>query len=347
MPPSKKPPRLWLRKREGRPDAYFILDAGKQYATGCGGDDSEGAEKALATHIARKWQSVRPQGAESDMTIAAVLTIYGEEHAPTVADPARIGYAITALLPFWGEKMVSTIKGETCRRYVKSRGGNPRRELETLRAALRYCEKEGYLVRAPVVWLPEKPPSRERHLTRDEAARLLWTAYRGYRSKHLARFMLIALYTGTRREAVLALEWTPSMSGGHVDMENGLIYRQSAGARRTKKRQTPVRIPRRLRLHLERWKKEGTRWVIEYRGERCLNVKKAWASARIAAGLGSEVVPHVLRHTAITWAMQSGATIEDVSSFFAVDIETIQRTYWHHSPYAQNSVIDAIDGRKG
>lgn len=27
---------------------------------------------------------------------------YVQRHAPEVADPARIGYAISALLPFWG-----------------------------------------------------------------------------------------------------------------------------------------------------------------------------------------------------------------------------------------------------
>lgn len=283
------------------------------------------------------------------MTVAAVLTIYGEEHAPTVADPARIGHAMQALLPFWGDKMVSAIKGETCRRYAKHRGKAPgtiRRELETLRAALRYCEVEGYLLRAPAVWLPEKPPAKERYLTRDEAARLLWAAYRSKRGKHLARFILIGLYTGTRKDAILSLEWTPSMEGGHVDLEAGLIYRQSATARRTKKRQTPVRIPSRLRLHLERWRESGGRWVIEWRGQRCGDIKKAWGALRETADLDGNVVPHTLRHTAITWAMQNGARIEDASQFFAITFEELQRTYFHHHPDSQGSVIEAIGKRK-
>jgi hypothetical protein len=55
------------------------------------------------------------------MSIARTLEIYGREHAPHVASPETIGYHIDALLPFWGSRSVSTVKGETCRAYVKHR----------------------------------------------------------------------------------------------------------------------------------------------------------------------------------------------------------------------------------
>ena len=345
MPTAQKPPRLWLRKREGRKAMWLIKDGGQQYVTGCGEADRAGAENALAEYIASKWKA--PDATQNDMSVSDVLSIYGREHGATTADPARIGYAIDALLEFWADQKVSDIRGEACRTYDRFRGKAPatvRRELGTLRAALRYCETEGYLRAAPAIWLPEKPPSKDRWLTREEAARLLAAARaEGKRSAHLVRFILIGLYTGTRKDAILNLGWSPNLAGGHVDLENGVIYRQSASARRTKKRQSPVRIPRRLFQHLSRWQNDG-QWVIEYSDRRVLDIKRGWNSARDRAGLEG-VTPHVLRHTAITWAMQRGARIEDASVFFAISMEELQRTYWHHHPDAQGSVIDALDRR--
>ena len=119
-----------------------------------------------------------------------------------------------------------------------------------LQAALNYCQAEGYLTSAPKVRLPAKPAPRDRWLTRDEAARLLWAAYRNPKARHLARFILVALYTGTRSEAILRLRFMPHTAGGHVDTEAGRIYRRGAGQTETKKRQPPIPIPNKLRAHL-------------------------------------------------------------------------------------------------
>jgi integrase len=90
--------------------------------------------------------------------------------------------------------------------------GAARRELEELRC--HQSSSAGGLCSAIVeVVLPEASPPRERWLTREEAARLLWAAWR-YREvqkgtptdrrprQHIARFILVALYTGTRSSAV-------------------------------------------------------------------------------------------------------------------------------------------------
>ena len=236
------------------------------------------------------------------MTIAAALTYYAREQAVSVADPTRIRYAIEALVGWWGDSPVSAITGATCRRYARERGvgaGTTRRELGCLSAALRHCKREGYLVWHPAVVPPPKPPPRERWLTRPEAARLLAAARRlGYR--HLCRFILVSLYTGTRRDDVLALQWQPNTDGGHVDLEAGLLHRKSAFARRTKKRGSAVRIPRQLRGHLRRWARAGGQHVIEWRDKPVAAIRRAWRAAREDAGLDAEVTPHTLKHTAVT-----------------------------------------------
>lgn len=290
----------------------------------------------LAQRISRPSGPKDPDG----MTVATVLNIYGQEHAPTVADPARIGYAIEALMKFWGKLAVSAIKGATCRRYAKQRGaadGTVRRDLGCLRAALRYCEREGYLTSAPAVWLPARPPSKDRWITRDEAAKLLRAA-----SPHLRRLILIALYTGTRKDAILRLQWTPNTDGGHVDLERGILHRASSFARKTKKAQPPARIPRQLLAHLRRWKRLSRQHVIEWGDTNPDSIKRAWRRACERAGVEG-VTPHTLRHTAITWAMQRGVKIADAAGFFGVTTETLERVYWHHSPEYQRSAVGAME----
>jgi integrase len=57
----------------------------------------------------------------------------------------------------------------------------------------------------------------------------------------------------------------------------------------------------------------------------------------------SDVLPHTLKHTAITWALQRGATIWDFAGMFSTSAETVQRVHGHHSPDWQKSAVDAMN----
>lgn len=336
MPRPAKPARLVKWKHS----PYYYIRDGKAHSTGC--TSLIEAEAALAEYI-RQRDRAHTAHEPSQITVAEVLTIYAEEHAPTTVDPARIGYAIDALLPFWGEMKLSAVKGETCRRYAKHRAkaqGTMRRELGALQSAINYCHREGYITAAPLVSLPEKPEAKTRWLTRQEAALLLWTAYR--RAPHIARFILIGLYTGTRRDAILRMGFEPNTVGGWFDLERGIMYRRGDGERETKKRRTPAPIPRQLLAHLRRWKAQGSLWAVEYGGGRVGSIKRAFPAAVAAAGLG-DVTPHTLKHTAITWALQGGASVWDCAGFFSTSPETIERVYGHHSPSHQASALRAIE----
>lgn len=348
-----------LHKFAHRP-YWYIRDTGRpDRSTGC--ERREDAEKVLAAYIATKGRD----GAANEpgsVTVGEVLAVYAEEYAPTVADPARIGYAIEALLPFWSALKVSHVKGETCRRYAKTRRkvtkrdpdtnealewsavspATVRRELGTLQATLNYGHREGYLTSAPVVTLPEKSDAKDRWLTRDEAARLLWAAYRGHKAGHLARFILIGLYTGTRKDAITRMAFSPNTRGGWFDLDRGIMFRKSDDERSTKKRRTPAPIPRQLLSHLKRWHSSGSIWAVEFNGGPVLDVKRAFAKAVTEAGL-DQVTPHTLKHTAITWAMQNGVTTWEAAGFFATSQETIEKVYGHHSPGYMESARKAME----
>ena len=341
MPRPAKGARLHKFKHRAH---WYIRDTGQpDRSTGC--TSRAEAEKALAAYIATRGRD-GPANEPGNVTCDEVLAIYAEEYAPTVAAPERIGYAIEALLPFWSALKLSAVKGETCRRYVKWRdrsAGTTRRELGTLQAAINYAHREGYITAAPVVTLPDPPGRRERWLTRDEAARLLWAAYRGHKAKHIARFILIGLYTGTRKDAILRMGFEPNTVGGWFDLERGIMYRIGEHERQTKKRRTPAPIPRKLQAHLRRWRGEGCQWAVEYQGARIGDIKRGFAKAAQDAGL-EKVSPHTLKHTAITWAMQRGVAKWEAAGFFSTSAETIEKVYGHHAPDFMESARDAMDG---
>lgn len=265
-----------------------------------------------------------------------------------MADPDRLRWAAKALLPFWASRTCDAVKGSTCRAYVNARGvsaSTTRRELGVLQAAMNYVHREGMLIYAPAVTLPEHGASRDQWLTRDDAAKLLMAARQG-RNHTLARLILIGLYTGTRPGAIMRLRWVPSLDSGWIDLENGILHRAGAAERQTKKRRGDCRLPCHLLAHLRRW--SGGEWVVSYRGRPIHDIGKALDEACKRAGI-DRITPHVLKHTAVTWAFQGGMTLEDAADFFSTTTATLERVYRQHSPMHQSRAVGIIErrGRNG
>ena len=354
MPQPAKGARLVLRRRKGRPPVWVIKDTGHpERSTGTA--DRRRAESILAEYIGSKTRRGGPAG-PGEITVDEVLAIYGREHAATVASPRSQGLAIDALLNFWTGRTVADVKGETCRRYGKDRRhaktggaiarGTIRRELNTLAAALNYCHREGYITTAPRVTLPATPETHQRALERAEVAALIRAARRrGLR--HVAHFILVSIYTGTRLSPALNLRLTgPATSGGWFDLDAGVLYRIGGDERATKKRRTPAKLPRQLLAHARRWHAQGDTWAVQWRGSRVASIKTAWARVVADVDLGWRPTPHTLKHTAITWAIEGGASMADAAGFFATSTTTIERVYWHRSPHFQAGAVGAIENRK-
>jgi integrase len=366
MPRKAKGARLFWRNRsaEGFASFWEIRDGSTRIS--CGTDDRQIAEERLAQYIGEKYRPTGPVSSQ-EMFIDDCLAIYGEEHAVHVAAPATIGYAIDALLRFWSGKHISVVSGNTCRAYAKSRmtkfghpasPGTVRRELNVLQAAINYCFKEGKITSAAQVVLPAQPPAKERWLTRQEAAWLLKAARSlNVTGKHLADFILHGLYTGSRKATILTMHInTQSISGGYVDTAQGLLYRKPMGKVMTKKKQGTARLPPKYLAHLRRQARNGQKYVVEdYQGRRVGDIKTGWNRAILLAGelaraKGididlSDVTPHTLKHTAISWALQKGGELWDVAGYFSTSTQTIESVYGHHSPNHQRSAVEALNKR--
>lgn len=91
--------------------------------------------------------------------------------------------------------------------------------------------------------------------------------------------------------------------------------------------------------------------MIEWNGKPIRSVRKGFAAAVKAAGLPStgpdRVTPHVLRHTAATWAMQRGADLWAAAGLLGMTAEMLQDRYGHHHPDFQREAANKLAGRGG
>lgn len=352
-------------KRGFKQYVYFIrwYEAGAKRERSTGTGDVRDAQEALAAFIHGQGQpaaepACRGPAPADRLTVTDMLGLYLEHHAPHAADPARIGYAIRNLVPWWDGAPVSGITAGACRRYAAESGRAPatvRRELGTLAAAMNWCVTEGYLDRGGVVVLPPVPKDEQRFLTRPEAAKLLWSSWRRrwrwkdgegilHTNLHLPLFILIGLYHGARKEAILGLQWQPNTQGGYVDLERGFIDFNPLGRAQTKKRRARVPIAPRLLPWLKVARRITRQYVVECDGKPVGDVKVGFAATAKAAGLAG-VHPHTLRHTCVTWLLRDGLDAWQVGGFVGMSPQTVQQVYGHHAPEFLKGAANASRGR--
>lgn len=182
------------------------------------------------------------------------------------------------------------------------------------------------------------------------AARLIRAAWREPKRRHVARFILVALYTGTRAGAICGAALRPTTGRGWIDAERGVFYRRPAGKRESKKRQPPIPLHGRLLAHIRRWirRRVAIDNLVEFEGEAVLSVRKGFAGAVADAGLEGKVTPHVLRHTSATWLMQGGADLLEAARLLGMTPQMLLDTYGHHHPGHLQGALKAFDkGKSG
>ena len=292
---------------------WVIRDGERFVRTGCAKLDRSGAETRLAAYLGQKHT---PKRGPSPL-IADILLAYATEHLPHTQASKNAAYNVGNLSKWWGDKKLSDVTARNCRAYAEGRtSAAARRDLEVLRAAIGHWHREyGPLPSVPSVVLPPKSDPRERWLTRSEAAHLLWAARR---MPHLARFILLGIYTGSRSGTLLSLCWP------WIDLTSGTMRRRAPGTAESKQKRTPpVRLGRRIIAHLRRWRRRDSNavFVCHYNGQR---IKSSWHTAVKAAGLGNDVTPHTLRHTRATWLMQDGVDPWEAAGHLGMSLEIVR-----------------------
>lgn len=359
MPRRAKGPRLWLQpaRRDGSEAAVWCIRDGKiKRSTGAGAGEIGRAETALRDYLNAKGTPRRRDRDPAQVLIADVVSVYSEDKVHTHVRASDTADRLSRILTHFEGKTLDYLNMTTCAEYVRTRGKQAaaRRELEDLRAAVRHYWKSGLVTHPVPVVLPDKGEARERWLTRKEAAHLLWTAWRlrakfkgdetaRASAKHIAHFILVGLYTGTRAGAICGAAMEPTEGRGWIDLENGVFYRRAIGRKKSNKRQPSVRIPPRLLAHMRRWHARNTarESLIEWQGESVLRVSKGFATVVREAKL-KNVSPHTLRHTSITWSAQRGVPKYEICGFYGITEKMFDEVYGHHHPDFQSAAVNAF-----
>jgi integrase len=391
MSRSSKGPRLYRRapRRKGgvitKPGYWVIRDGGTEVATGCVASPSQSkapkaAEEFLKNYLVTKHRPDRKTRDIEEIDIADVLAIYLDDNIDPekpeeeyTAQERHLVQTIDRLNNYWGGKVLTDINTKEGKGYVKTRPGQggARRDLEILRAAINHHSAENLHYGKVSVWLPDKGEARDRWLTKSEAALMVWKAYR-YREvqtihvgvnkgqkvitdrrplRHVARFLLIGCYTGTRAGAIASAAKKKAPGKSFVDLERGLYYRKPIGKKETNKRQPPAPIPPRLLAHMRRWDRLGiaVEHFVEYNGKPVTSVKKGFRKVVKLADIDisqENVTPHTMRHTAATWLMQAGVPMWIAAGYLGMTVETLERTYGHHHPDYLAEAVEGITSKK-
>lgn len=311
-------------------------DGGRSRRVSTGTEHRREAEAFLAAF--RLEHAERPT---FDPTLPEILDWYWNTHGQHVARPDNIDLGIRALREFFGSTPATAVRLSHQQAFVDHRreqgAGHEsiRRDLSVLSAALRRAAKYERIPSAPpALTLPPNAP-RERYLTRDEVARL-YRALRGKRQRHVLVFCRLAIATGARTTALLELTWD------RVDLVRGTVDLNVPGRRQTNKRRALAPIdPIVVRMLKHEHKHRRSEFVISWAGKQITRIAKAFISQAEASGI-KDVSPHVLRHTAATWAAQNGVSMFLIGGLLGQTVQATTARYAKHSPEALRQVSRGI-----
>tara|TARA_R110000824_G_scaffold401744_1_gene614398 strand:+ start:39843 stop:41198 length:1356 start_codon:yes stop_codon:yes gene_type:complete len=226
------------------------------------------------------------------------------------------------------------------------------RELSVLRAALYHFSEQcpHVLPVPPKIYNPEREDnSRKRWLTPEELAALL----NATKSPHIRLFILLGITTGARPDAILDLKWDA------IDFNAMRIYLNPNGRAQNAKHRPVMPLQDVLWAELRQaWENEvelaqfwrsrnkgrpTSGYVVSYGGYPLGSIKKAFARTVEAAGLGKDVVPYSLRHTAASWLAQAGVPLVEIAAFLGhSDTRMVEQHYVHLHPDYKEKAANTI-----
>jgi integrase len=289
----------------------------------------QAARKKLAK-IIKEFEQVGEQTVAGDrMTFAKISDIYskrklieaqyrGGKKTRGLRSIKPVEVALRALKEHFANKRVKLIKHSDIEKYKHVRLDTPKangeeraiatvnRELELLRAMMRFAQREGYILISPFergdsLISKADETKRERVLMHDEERRLL-NACTGRRA-HLRPLLIAALDTAARRGELFKLKWSD------VDFTKRLI-RLRATTTKTATART-IFITTRLYEELDKlWQESPQNSEMLVFGITD-TVKTAFASACREAGIEGFRF-HDCRHTAITRMIAAGMPSAEV-----------------------------------
>lgn len=169
-------------------------------------------------------------------------------------------------------------------------------------------------------------------------------------SKHIAKFILVAVLTGTRSARIQEASFVKEAGRPWIDLENGMFYRTPLNEQAAPNKQAkPIKIPIRLLRMMRRWHEgsatvPGCRYLIEFNG-RPVDCRKGFYTLKhevLSEDRAEELNRHSLKHTAVTMLLSMGVSVESVARYVSTTKEVIYQIYDHWIPDEMSEVHRAL-----
>jgi integrase len=288
--------------------------------------------EAEAIDVFRRHHFIKSQ---VGMTVAQIWEEYRKDlgDRPTAT---TMGYTGKAVLAHFGHYRPDQITTDLCRDYAKKRVGDGisqgavHTELGHLRSAMNFAVKNRIIEKAPHIERPAKPMPKERHLSKEDVARLIESAS----APHIALAIHLLFATAARVGAILDLTWD------RVDLTRGVINLRLDDAK-TRKGRAIVPINRGLTAALQTAKDAAlSDHVIEFAGERVKSIRKGFEGAVARANLKA-VTLHTIRHSAAVAMVSSGIPMDQVAQYLGHSNTAI--TYSTYGRFAPGHLRQAAE----
>jgi integrase len=273
--------------------------------------------------------------------IEKILDIYMAEHGEHICSVLRTRSSVKNLKARFGCFDHSKLTPAKLRNYRSGEGLEPatvNRDLGVLRAALKYLAEEKEEIRSvPEIKNRRGAGKRITWLPPEQIKTLIAEAQR---YQGLLAFILLALMTGQRKEALLSLRW--------AQIRNGVVWfsdHNDPRAERMKGR-GDVPVSPELAELLEKLPATSSPYVLNSKyGDRYTDINwDQWREVTKAAGLEG-LRPHDLRHTVATNLIREGVSLLDVSKMLGhANTRITEAIYVSHEPKFLTAAAGVMGG---
>ena len=341
----------------------------RRKTTGIGGGDEgnppQAAVDALAAHhlTNKRKQKQRNDEALVEDLIAGWLSY----HVCNLAAPDRYVISVQHWLNFFdAERRVGRIgagvtaadlspdlvaRFHTWRREAGVGGHTISRDLAAIRGAMTWAWKNQLIEHVPYIAdvpLHQKAKARDRVMTFDEIGRMLDLCIDRPDREHLVRFIVLALGTAGRPQAIL------EVAQKDVNLTDNLID-LSGGKAHPRKRRPIVPIAEHVRPWIEGLEGKLIRYRIPIAEKNLVpdgpthferetrSIKTVWNTVCHEAAIEG-ATPKTLRHTMLTWLAKRGVPAEQRQMLAGHSPQgTTARNYEHLSPDYLQAAIEEVD----
>lgn len=277
----------------------------------------------------RNFQEYLRQTAHSGETVSDILDLWFVEKSNLKSIEIAKAKA-KPIKKFFGNLYPDQITKPLCRDYAKFRkvsNTTIRNELAILRCAVKWNNPHT----KALFELPAADPPKSRHITKEQYKTLLESAV----SLHMRLFIILAIGTAARSNALLSLTWD------RIDFDRGLVNLASGDHKNKKRALVPMTKNVRAALE-EAYEARTCDYVIEFGGRGVKSIAAGFRATAKRAGI--EVTPHMLRHSAAVWMVEDRVPIEEVAQYLGhTNTAITYSVYARYSPDYLRRAAESLD----